>query len=750
MKKIRDLYAQNTILQFLTTYLFILLLSLLILGGGFTLAFRIVRQDSYTSYQTMLNHSVDIIDNEIKKLQTLALQMAQNAHVQAYAQYDSTSSDYIIEALRTKEDITYLLNFQNIEMVDSSYIYFRGKDRILFESSFYSPELFEKYLLGKGVSLDEWRREMMDLEQRKAHFQNMGEEIQYIYPFSSALWGENQGMLVFSLDNGFFNRLLSFEDSEENDNYLIQIYDENNRFLWSDGNLDEKNFRQKKELERIGDAKYMEIEGNNIFQAISPDSGWHYVLIIPRKAALQKLMFLERLVFALIGLAVLLGVTLSLYLSIRKGQPINQAMAAISSSGQHPGNIKNIGDAVKSILKNHEELLHEMEREKPLLQKAFFNDLVKGDFNTDDQIRLSASWADIQLNDMPYLLSSLELFSNNDNYSLDEQTLEESHIVMQLLENRLTELWEKRIWFYKRNYRTLVAIFFVEGDEKEIRKTIAEVRNWLLEEYRVETNWGISRMYTDYLIMWRAAEESFVALDNCSNSVSIVEYRYELENINEFYFPEMAREKLLEGILSGNREEIRAVLSILEEENCKIRTLNRSQFIKLNQKVIDVIRSFFKTEETNRDYTDWHIMRLNEVIMESQVSGEEYFRRLSQICDDVCRQNAAKTSQQKKMMIEEVKTYLQKHYSDSGLCLAQIGSIFKVSEGYLSSLFKEYAGVNFTDYLEDIRIKKACELLKEKNATVNAIAEAVGYNSAQVFRRAFKRVTGISPKEARK
>ena len=698
----------------------------------------------------MLNHSVDIIDNEIKKLQTLALQMAQNAHVQAYAKCDKNSTDYIIEALRTKEDITYLLNFQNIEMIDSSYIYFRGKDKILFESSFYSPELFEKYLSGKGVSLDEWRREMTDPEQRKAHFQNMGKEIQYIYPFSSSLWGENQGMLVFGLDNSFFGRLLSFENSEEDSEYLIRIYDENDRFLWSGGKLDEKKFPEETELEKISDAEYIEIKGNNIFQAVSSESGWRYVLMMPRKAALQKLMFLERLVFALIGLAVLLGVGISLYLSIRKGQPINQAMAAISSSGQHPGGIKNIGDAVKSILKNHEELLHEMEQEKPLLQKAFFNDLVKGDFNTDEQIRLSALWADIRLNDMPYVLSSLELFSNNDNYSFDEQTLEESHIIMQLLESRLTELWEQGIWFYKRNYRTLVAIFFVERDVKEIGKTVLEVRDWLLKEYGVETNWGVSRMYKDYLIMWKAAEESFVALDNCSNSVSIVEYRYELENTNEFYFPDMAREKLLEGILSGNREEIEAVLTILEEENCRIRTLNRSQFIKLNQKVIDAVRSFFKEEETNRDYADWHIMRLNEVIMESQISGEEYFRRLSQICENVCRQSAVKTSQQKKRMIDEVKAYLQSHYSDSGLCLAQAGSIFKVSEGYLSSLFKEYAGVNFTDYLEDIRIKKACELLKEKKATVNEIAEAVGYNSAQVFRRAFKRVTGISPKEARK
>ena len=86
---------------------------------------------------------------------------------------------------------------------------------------------------------------------------------------------------------------------------------------------------------------------------------------------------------------------------------------------------------------------------------------------------------------------------------------------------------------------------------------------------------------------------------------------------------------------------------------------------------------------------------------------------------------------------------------DSGMGLAQIGTVFRVSEGYLSSIFKEQAGVNFTDYLEGIRIEKACILLKDGRNTVNEIAERVGYNSVQSFRRAFKRVKGMSPREAR-
>ena len=80
--------------------------------------------------------------------------------------------------------------------------------------------------------------------------------------------------------------------------------------------------------------------------------------------------------------------------------------------------------------------------------------------------------------------------------------------------------------------------------------------------------------------------------------------------------------------------------------------------------------------------------------------------------------------------------------------LAMVSEQFGLSEGYLSALFKEEMNVNFADYLEDLRMKEACRLLKE-GGLVADIAERTGYNSVQSFRRAFKRVLGVSPSEYR-
>jgi YesN/AraC family two-component response regulator len=93
--------------------------------------------------------------------------------------------------------------------------------------------------------------------------------------------------------------------------------------------------------------------------------------------------------------------------------------------------------------------------------------------------------------------------------------------------------------------------------------------------------------------------------------------------------------------------------------------------------------------------------------------------------------------------------YIDEEYINSNLGLALIASKFNISEGYVSTIFKGSMGVNFADYVEKVRIDSACNLLENSNDTINTISEKVGYNSVQSFRRAFKKVKGISPKELR-
>ena len=53
--------------------------------------------------------------------------------------------------------------------------------------------------------------------------------------------------------------------------------------------------------------------------------------------------------------------------------------------------------------------------------------------------------------------------------------------------------------------------------------------------------------------------------------------------------------------------------------------------------------------------------------------------------------------------------------------------------------------INFTDYLADIRIKHAIQLLEQNKLSVSELAEKCGYSDPLYFSRVFKKITGVSP-----
>lgn len=83
-------------------------------------------------------------------------------------------------------------------------------------------------------------------------------------------------------------------------------------------------------------------------------------------------------------------------------------------------------------------------------------------------------------------------------------------------------------------------------------------------------------------------------------------------------------------------------------------------------------------------------------------------------------------------------------------CVKTLAKIHNVSPNRLIFLFKKSTGVSPVQYLIDLRIRKAKELLLFSNFTVSQIGELVGYGDYAYFSKLFKRHTGISPISYRK
>ncbi|HZG74809.1 MAG TPA: AraC family transcriptional regulator, partial [Paenibacillus sp.] len=99
-------------------------------------------------------------------------------------------------------------------------------------------------------------------------------------------------------------------------------------------------------------------------------------------------------------------------------------------------------------------------------------------------------------------------------------------------------------------------------------------------------------------------------------------------------------------------------------------------------------------------------------------------------------------------LIEAVRRYVEENFGYE-LALSSIASMFHLNETYLSGLFKQHVGMTFSDYVTQLRMNKAAELLKEGGFKLTDIAMLAGYSSASYFSTSFKKYYGMSPKEYR-
>ncbi|WP_077623266.1 response regulator transcription factor [Sediminibacillus massiliensis] len=99
--------------------------------------------------------------------------------------------------------------------------------------------------------------------------------------------------------------------------------------------------------------------------------------------------------------------------------------------------------------------------------------------------------------------------------------------------------------------------------------------------------------------------------------------------------------------------------------------------------------------------------------------------------------------------MQRLLTYIEEHYAES-LSLTTLAEYFHFNPSYLSSNFKTHLKVGFSDYLNQVRIAKAKDILASSSASVSEVGEMVGYSETSYFCKVFKRLEGSSPGSYRK
>lgn len=487
----------------------------------------------------------------------------------------------------------------------------------------------------------------------------------------------------------------------------------------------------------------------------SDSNGWVYQTGIPQDILMENANKIKRISIQITGGTLIIGLIAGLVLAYRNSAPINRMLSVMKEQfGKEEASERNefdfLSGNIADMITKNKLLESELNRQLPLVRDAFLKRLIAGEFKTRDEIISAAKQADISMNqDTGYVgIVQINGYAGMDSVEI----LNELSASRPLLKQTLADLGVD-VLMTDMGSDKVVTLFFSreKGADKEqeaanITQTMEELAQNVFNEYRITILAGFGDLFTEVTEVSLSYDQAKQALEYAvyMNKKGIIwSSEAQIENTT-YYYPLDSEQRLISTIRAGELEEAERIVRAIIAQNMEQRELS----IEMKHQLVGEMKGTFLKlldQKAFTEYSEIESVKRRVIDIGSSESLETIQNEFFDIMEELCGLIANKKKDIHIQIIKQIKDYTAKNYSDTELTLYRVAEQVERPEKYISQLFKEVTGVNFSDHLIKVRMDQAIILLKENGLTVDEIAVRVGYNSSHSFRRAFKRLMGVSP-----
>ena len=107
------------------------------------------------------------------------------------------------------------------------------------------------------------------------------------------------------------------------------------------------------------------------------------------------------------------------------------------------------------------------------------------------------------------------------------------------------------------------------------------------------------------------------------------------------------------------------------------------------------------------------------------------------------------SKQKYSQLLKEAKNYIEQNYGNDEISLNTAAASVNLSPNHFSTIFSQEMGKTFIEFLTDVRMGRAKELLRSSAMKTAEIAYAVGYKDSHYFSYLFKKTQKCTPREFR-
>lgn len=252
-----------------------------------------------------------------------------------------------------------------------------------------------------------------------------------------------------------------------------------------------------------------------------------------------------------------------------------------------------------------------------------------------------------------------------------------------------------------------------------------------------EQNYHISYLPKNELRLVKSQEELKKVQEQTSITSTSIEERYNVEN------------QMLDAITVGDFQEAYAA----HQKFTSFYIHPRTEDLLRNKQNFQVILNTIARKAAER--AGVHPLYLDDVSTKFaiKINHAKTTDELDKIARDLVYQYCLLTKkhslQRYSPVVKNIISYIDFHFMED-LSLSYFADMFNITKTYLSSLFKKETGSTLTDFIHQIRMRRAITLMNSSTLPVTEIAEACGYHDISYFIRIFKKNYKISPKQYQK
>jgi two-component system response regulator YesN len=417
------------------------------------------------------------------------------------------------------------------------------------------------------------------------------------------------------------------------------------------------------------------------------------------------------------------------------------------------------------LLETLSHVVHELEEEKKQKQRLtqlkteldtnmsairtrFFNDILEGFWRDEGSYEhLDERMNLLGLGEIPdtvlvFKVDGIQKQGEKNSYSFFEIY---RHEILNLLCSSL-ESFSPNSLLFSDSFGSSYIIFALPLNEttqkQDLLQLLTKLSAKVEEEYSISLKIGIGGRCQDLFELAKSYEEAMIALSSINpdeGRISCFNDTGEQDKVTSY--PKYLENQLLLSIQAGNLEAAtKLVGNLLSFFVDKVELEKGKHLVSaILQKASRVI--------TASDAAEVNILEDQSELAKQLVAFTNWAqlsfwlrKQIQKLLEVVVLARGAR----KYKIVEKAQKYLEENYAED-LGLERVAKHLDISPCYFSSIFKEVTNVSFSDYLMEVRMGKAKELLADPQFTISEVSYKVGFNDPAYFSRVFKREVGRSP-----